>query len=112
MNKKPIKLNRAEFHFPEGGIIDKLIPPEKEIPEEFFNNNNKWHRIATDWAFYGYKNLNVTPKKGIDAETALTNIIAVLKCWMEFNYKIAGCAFLMNEYFEDIKYNRKINYFG
>ena len=85
----------------------EIMPPMKDIPEEFKRDNNKWVKVVRDWFFCGMKNCKWTPKSGVDTGKALS---AVSACIGDFEpsheHKTAGCAYLLNEWFKDVTYKR------
>ena len=93
-----------------GGNIKKLLPKWEEIPEEFKNMNNstKWNKVVSDWFFCGLKNAEWIPKDGIDSSKALAHVRAILVSFEpKHEHKEAGCAYLLNEWFEGVTYELK-----
>ena len=90
-----------------GGGAMKILPPYKDIPDEFkdWNSRNKWVQVVTDWFFRGLKNCKWTPKPGVDTKKALA---AVQCCIGSFEpsheHKEAGCAYLLSQWFDDVTY--------
>lgn len=102
---KPIEVNGIDAAF--GGNMKKLLPAWNEIPEEFKHRRNKWVDVVGDWFFCGLKNCRWTPKEGIDTGRALAHIKAIMASWEpKHEHKEAGCAYLLSEFFEDVKYDR------
>lgn len=88
-----------------GGGIKELMPAYSDIPEEFKSRSNKWTKVVSDWFYSGLKEVVWTPKEGIDKEDALRHIKAVMGSWEpKHEHKMAGCAFLLSEFFEDVTY--------
>jgi hypothetical protein len=86
------------------------MPPHKEIPEEFKNMNsrNKWNQLFSDWFYCGLKSLELTPKEGVDKDKAIYFIRCIMGSWEpKHEHKEAACAFLLNEYFSNVKYEAK-----
>lgn len=101
---RPIpEMNRADMAF---GCLAHL-PPIDEIPDEFKNMNNetKWNKIVSRWFFAGLPpDTEVFPKDGVDPSKALRAVGAILRSFApKHEHKEAGCAFLLSEWFEDIK---------
>ena len=102
---KPIIVNDAEVVY--GGDINKLIPEYKDIPKEFKSISNKWAKVFNDWFFCGLKDVEWKPKQDINVDDALRHIEAVMRSWAcKQEHKEAGCAYLMSEFFEDVKYRK------
>lgn len=88
-----------------GGNIEELLPPYDEIPIEFKLGRTKWNKLVTDWFFNGIEIHELISKEGIDPEKAFRHIQAIMSSFIpKHQHKEAGCAFLLNEFFEDIKY--------
>ena len=90
--------------FPAG--ITHLLPEMKDIPMSF--RGNRWRDLASRWFFNGLEGVSFTPKVGVDPEKALRHVGACLGCYeFEHNHKMAGCAFLLSEWFETFVYPDK-----
>lgn len=90
--------------------VDHLMPKYENIPKEFknWNGRGKWNKVVSDWFFYGLKNAKWTPKPGVDTQKALRHVKVVLGSWEpKHEHKEAGVAFLLNEWFVDVKYELK-----
>lgn len=99
------EVNGLELAF--GGDMKKLLPSYNEIPDEFKNDRNKWVKVVSDWFFYGLKNAQWKPKEGIDTQKALRHVKAIMGSWEpNHEHKEAGCAYLLSEFFEDVKYEK------
>lgn len=85
----------------------EILPPYKDIPAEFKNDSNRWVQVVSDWFFCGLKDAKWAPKSGVETKKALA---AVQACLGDFGprheHKEAGCAFLLNEWFDDVTYTR------
>ncbi|MFB9330047.1 hypothetical protein ACFFSY_29240 [Paenibacillus aurantiacus] len=85
-----------------GGDVKKLLPPMEQIPKGFHDHQNKWHRLVEQWFFKGLKKLDVTPREGIERRAALGHVKACMaSCDPKHEHKVAGCAYLMSQFFED-----------
>lgn len=103
---KPIQVHDVDIAF--GGDIDILLPPMNEIPEEFRKRNSKWNDVVSDWMFGGLKDCQWKPKEGIDTKEAIRHIQAVLVSFKpKHEHKEAGCAYLLSQFFVDVKYTRE-----
>ena len=84
----------------------KLLPEMKNIPEEFKHNGTKWNKLFSTWFFSGLKELKVTPKKGIDSNSAIKCIKAHMGSFApSHQHKEAGVAFMMSQLFEDAEWS-------
>lgn len=88
------------------GKVDHL-PPMTEIPEEFknFNRETKWNELVSRWFYSGLpKETEFIAKDGVDPKKALRAIGAILASWdPEHEHKMAGAAYLMSEWFKEVK---------
>jgi hypothetical protein len=92
-----------------GGNMSDLLPPYSDIPEEFQNMNNrtKWNKLISDWFYVGLNSLDLKPKESIDVNGAIRHIKAILASWEpKHEHKMAGCAYLMSLWFDDVKYEK------
>ena len=102
---KPRKVTEVELAF--GGDIKQLIPCMEQIPDKFKTPEEKWNLVAADWLFGGLKGSKWTPKDGINEKDALRHIRAVLVSHEpKHEHKMAGCAYLMDQFFLDVKYRK------
>jgi hypothetical protein len=85
-----------------GGNMEELLPPYKEIPDEFKDNNTEWNRIVSQWFFQGLPgDTTIKPKEGIDPEKAVRHVAAVLRSFQpKHEHKEAGCAYLLSLWFD------------
>jgi len=91
--------------------ISELMPPMAEIPEQFKKHKlkNKWNKLFTDWFYFGIEGCEWIPKEGINTDEAYAHIASIMghiDCRHE--HKEAGVAYLLSEFFEDVKYRRKV----
>lgn len=94
----PVQVSSIDMAF--GGKAMELLPPYKEIPEEFKRGSHPASKFASDWFFKG---LSAKPKAkpGIDLDLALCNIQACLTDFApKHEHKIAGAAYLSNLWFD------------
>ncbi|RKN75023.1 hypothetical protein [Paenibacillus ginsengarvi] len=90
-----------------GGDMKKLLPPYNEIPQEFRSERSKWNKVVSDWFYYGLKNAEWNPKEGVETQKALRHVKAIMGSWEpKHEHKEAGCAYLLSEFFHDVKYER------
>jgi hypothetical protein len=91
-------LTKADLVFPTN--VDGMIPPHREIPE--YPRRQHFEDLAQTWFFSGLKNLKSKPRQGVNETQALAHISYVLRSWEpKHEHKIAGVAFLINEWFEE-----------
>lgn len=104
---KPTETNTADQCF--GCDTNKLLPAYTDIPAEFKNSDNKWHNFVNKWFFNGLsKDIVFSTKDGIDAKVAFLHVQACLKSWQpKHEHKTAGCAYLLNLWFNDVLENGK-----
>lgn len=90
------------------GSTDDL-PKWEDIPAEFKKHGNPWEALASRWFFQGLpRDTEFHPKPGVDINKALRALHAVLNSFEpKHEHKMAGVAYLMAEWFEDIKITEK-----
>ena len=82
-----------------------MVPKYSDIPDEFKKGKHKWQKLIITWFFRGIKIIEKTPKSGVDANQALRHVGFILRGFaLAHEHKEAACAFLLSEWFEDIKY--------
>jgi hypothetical protein len=84
---------------------EELLPKWEDIPENFRNMNDrsKWAQLVSDWFYYGLSKLEGKTKEGIDSTMAIRHIKAILGDWgPKHEHKMAGCAYLLSLWFEEI----------
>jgi hypothetical protein len=87
------------------GNVEKLMPKFEDIPEQFKRNGNKWVDLVSHWFYKGLKGATFSPKEGIDQQLALKHVAAIMRSWEpKHEHKEAACAYLMSEFFNDVKY--------
>jgi hypothetical protein len=85
-----------------------LMPPYRDIPEDFKNGHTRWNRLFNDWFYVGLANLKLVPKDGVDTKKAITHIRAVMGSFEpKHEHKEAGVAYLLDQWFEDVSYDKK-----
>ena len=94
-------ISDIDMAFGGAGNMDKLMPPYKDIPAQFKQHNGtQWNRLAGEWFFCGVKNLNLTPREGVDQRKALRHIKTILTSFEpKHEHKEAGVAFLLDQWF-------------
>jgi hypothetical protein len=101
-------LNNLEIAFPYK--VSHLMPTYEDIPSEFKRWSNKWNRLAQYLFSKGLsKEAQVVQKSGVDVEKAFNQIQAILSSFEpSHEHKLAGVAFLLNEWFEDIQIENRV----
>lgn len=101
----PQEVSNLDMAFGVG--VDKLMPPYKEIPDEFKHGHTKWNDLVCDWFYCGVSELNVIPKQGIDQKKALRHMRAIIGSFEpKHEHKEAACAYLMSLWFDDAKWTK------
>lgn len=78
-----------------------VMPRKSDIPEEFFEDRNKWNNYFAMLFFCGGKKADA--KEGIDKTKAWTHLMFILASWdTEHNQKIATCAYLGSLWLADV----------
>jgi len=100
---QPQTLTDVEIVFP--ATVSHLLPAYSEIPKEFKGyGGNQWVELAENWFFKGIDPDIFIAKPGIDRNTALGHLLAVMESFeLKHQHKIAGTAYLMSQWFEPIK---------
>ena len=100
----PKDVDDVTFAFPAD--VSEYLPKMEDIPKEFHipSFENKWMRLFS-MLFYGDKKLDdmwIIQKEGIDPTKAGRHIMCIMKSYQpKHEHKIAGCTYLMSEWFED-----------
>lgn len=96
------EVSDLEIAFPAD--VMKFMPAMKDIPEEY-PNAEKWDKLFSTWFYFGIKNATFTPKAGVDQVKALRAIKAIMGSFQpKHEHKTAAVAYLMSEWFDDVKY--------
>jgi hypothetical protein len=106
---RPKELNLLDVVFATD--VSHLMPSYNEIPEDFRREKGeaqKWVDIVNDWFFLGMKNIRwVVKHKDIDKAVAVNHLMAIMQSWEpQHEHKIAGVAYLMSLWFDDVTYER------
>ena len=97
----PIPVDDATLAFPAS--VSNLMPPMDEIPAEFKRHDGtKWNCLFSDMFYRGLSDISLTPKDGIDPETAWRHISAISGSYEpKHQHKEAAVAYLLSQWFED-----------
>lgn len=102
----PRELDGVDVVFPT--TTRGMMPEYKDIPKEFTSGNTKWNELVSAMFFTGLKKLELKPKPGIDQKKALRHIRYILGSFEpKHEHKEAGAAFLFNEWFESVDFEKK-----
>lgn len=100
----PIEVSNFDMALP--AKVSHMMPEYKEIPRTF-ENQEKWERLVSEWFFCGVKNLNMTPREGIDKAKALRHIKTIMGSFEpQHEHKGAACAYLLSLWFTDATWER------
>lgn len=106
MKFTPKDVDAIRQAFPANVMTD-LLPPWKEIPDEFknFNRPTPQGEIVSRWFFKGLpKGTQFIPVEGVDEKKALRHIQCCMGSWEpKHEHKVAGCAYLLSIWFSEIK---------
>lgn len=95
---KPQNIDLGTMVFP-ANVCDKLLPPMRDIPEEFKKHTNPWCELVSKLFFSGGQLPAV--KEGIDAKHAKRHLGAVLGSFEpKHEHKTAGAAYLMSLWYQ------------
>lgn len=88
-----------------GGSMQKLLPPWKDIPDEYKRGHTKWNSVVSRWFFSGLpKGTQFVAKPGINENAAKAHLRAILVSFEpKHEHKEAGCAYLLSKFFEDVE---------
>ena len=79
-------------------ILQKYLPEYEDISKEFKEFKNRWVQLSEDMFYVDM--IKLTPKEGVDEEKAMKHIISISTSdKIKHEHKVAGCAFLFNEWF-------------
>lgn len=94
----------SELDIAFGGSIENLMPKYADVPEEFRRGGTKWNKVVNKWFFGGLEGVTFVPKEGVDQSKALRHIAAIMRSFEpKHEHKEAGCAYLFDQWFEDVK---------
>jgi hypothetical protein len=98
--RKPIAVNSLDQAFGgAGGTLHKILPPWKDIPEEFKRHGGQWVKWQRDWFFSGLKRWPVA-REGVDLKMAMANLGVVQRSFEpKHEHKEAGVAYLASLWF-------------
>ena len=77
---EPIEVDNANTIF--SAKIDHLIPPMKDIPDEFkCGSYSKWNALFSTWFFDGLpEGVKFIPNEGVDSNKALRHLSCLMSC--------------------------------
>ena len=99
--EKPQEVQDVEIAF--GGDIPDLLPDHEDIPPEFSDNHNPWVLLTSKWFFSGLGKAFWSTRTGVDQETAIRHVRAVLASFApSHQHKEAGVAYLLHRWFKGV----------
>lgn len=105
---KPVEVDNTQILIGLSGNISRYLPDYKDVPEDFKRDSGeaqKWCNIVRDFFYCGVIIKSVVMKDGIDKKLALGHVMAVLRSFEpKHEHKIAGVAYLMSLWFDNIIY--------
>jgi hypothetical protein len=103
----PQEVSDVQMAFP--GCLGDLIPPEDEIPEQFWRHNGTvWNEFQSDWFFGGLDEPAFYPKDGIDPEMAYRHLATIQGSFEPAHeHKEAAVAYLASLWFDKVKTKEK-----
>jgi hypothetical protein len=94
----PLEVTVHDFLF--SGRIAHLLPTRDEIPEEFWNYKNPYSQFVGKWFFSGIRMDELRAKPGIDWQTGVRHLKAILNSFEPAHeHKTAGAAYLLSRWF-------------
>jgi hypothetical protein len=92
------EVSDAELAF-GGRDLDKLMPPESEIPEDY-PDRLKWTRFFNRVFMQGAVGTRLLPREGVNPNKALRHLRAVMVSFdPKHEHKEAACAWLFSQWF-------------
>ena len=93
----PSPVTDIEMAFPAQHVVDRLLPPFEEIPEEFVRERNKWCQLVSGWFFSGLKHLPPV-KPEFDLNEVTRHLSAVMASFApKHEHKIAGVGYMISK---------------
>ena len=101
----PIDVDDLKMVF--GSQVSKLMPPYKDIPDEFKDGRTKFNQFFNDQFFSGVKNVKAVPNEGIDEKKAWRHYRAIACSFEpEHEHKEDACAYLLSQWFSDLTWKK------
>jgi hypothetical protein len=112
----PMLIDKVTDAFPIH--IKHLMPTYDEIPSDFrdvhairgkqLDSPAKWLRFQDDWLKYGFADLKISPKEGVDPKVALKHLAVIQGSYEpKYEHKVAAVAYLASLWFDDVLYKTK-----
>jgi len=87
---------------------EEFLPPEKEIPEEFWTGNTKWNKFFSNMFYCGLDSVKFQPKEGVNPERAWRIIRCLSGSFAsKHEHKTAGVSYLLSLFFDDVEWKAK-----
>jgi hypothetical protein len=101
----PTKVTDVFLAFPAD--VTNMMPKWEAIPDEFKRGSTMWNRFFNDMFHVGIKNVEMSPKTGIDPKLAFRHIKAISGSFQpKHEHKEAAVSYLLSQWFEDAKWER------
>lgn len=96
---KPQEITDLEIAFPAN--VDKLMPPQASIPEDFVCGRTFWNKLFHHIFFYGADLRPLKAKTDVDKQLALRHLRAVMGSFEpKHEHKESASAYLLSLWFE------------
>lgn len=95
----PQQVTDLEMAF--GVDISRLMPPMRDIPDDYKRSYNPYCRAVNQWFFRGLQKSALRVKDGIDQEQAFRHLTTIMRSFEPAHeHKEAAVAYLMSQWFE------------
>jgi hypothetical protein len=99
----PIKKNLTKLDLIFSSNVMNMMPAYKDIPDDY-PNCGKYKRVVSLWFFKGTAGMVFIPRDGVKVVDALAHISMIMHSFEpKHEHKMAACAWLLNEWFSDVK---------
>src|SRR3990172_3629396 len=96
---QPQAVTDLDLAFPTS--VRHLMPPENEIPEDYWRMSGPKVKVASEWFYRGLDMSVLIAKNGVDKEAAIRHLRVVLGSWEEkHEYKMAAASYLIDQWFD------------
>lgn len=101
------EISDVQMVFP-ANVLD-YMPKYEDIPKKYKTDSySGTNRLFNDWFFRGLKELSMKTREGVDEGKAIRAIRSIMGSYApKHEHKEAAVAFLLDEWFTDIKWESK-----